>query len=500
MKNYLIRSVVLVQICSLLLVGLLIFMTDMIDNYLYIHRRSPARDLLEILLSPFYILTDNSLYSNSFFLLLHYMCVFLFFSMIVGIIIGIIWYYIKKKTLTPLPWMVDILLTEGIFIVVLCINYLIIYVFHHFSFEIERDNSLATFLFIFMGCLPLFLLGKWLWRRGKRLLGGGCLLVYGVALIFVSAVGVYAYGEKEEKDWEGYTYFNDDYPKRDSYSDDSYSDDSYSDDSYSEDSYSEDSYSEEEEDPYSDVLYETENLIYSEENNTYGTYDPFDFKLKDENYLTFDKPGEYYQWDFLKFNSDFIKKMLLDYQNIFFLEDIVPTIKPTGSDKFDKNNQLLHNFVSYLGTDSYRLTSFWYFFRNTILDHMELKQLLRYTSRARFLLKIYYLNSSAELYEDVDRVMQIPYVEERIGGRYTEEEFLKAQIKLLRAVYRNYCVTEIDRDLMNSNIRFDEIRWAYSFWARRYKEKNIPIVLGILLDVNRYVKKKYPIEYEYPAL
>lgn len=131
---------------------------------------------------------------------------------------------------------------------------------------------------------------------------------------------------------------------------------------------------------------------------------------------------------------------------------------------------------------------------------MELKQLLRYTSRARFLLKIYYLNSSAELYEDVDRVMQIPYVEERIGGRYTEEEFLKAQIKLLRAVYRNYCVTEIDRDLMNSNIRFDEIRWAYSFWARRYKEKNIPIVLGILLDVNRYVKKKYPIEYEYPAL
>jgi len=30
MKNYLIRSVVLVQICSLLLVGLLIFMTDMI--------------------------------------------------------------------------------------------------------------------------------------------------------------------------------------------------------------------------------------------------------------------------------------------------------------------------------------------------------------------------------------------------------------------------------------------------------------------------------------
>ena len=53
---------------------------------------------------------------------------------------------------------------------------------------------------------------------------------------------------------------------------------------------------------------------------------------------------------------------------------------------------------------------------------------------------------------------------------------------------------------MNSNIRFDEIRWAYSFWARRYKEKNIPIVLGILLDVNRYVKKKYPIEYEYPAL
>ena len=131
---------------------------------------------------------------------------------------------------------------------------------------------------------------------------------------------------------------------------------------------------------------------------------------------------------------------------------------------------------------------------------MKLNQLIRYSSRARFLLKIYYLNNTPALYEDIDRVMQISYVEERIDGRITEEEFLKAQVKLLRAVYRNYDVTEIDRDLLNSNIGTDEIRWAYSFWARRYKENNIPIVLGILLDVDRYVKEKYPTEYDYPQI
>jgi len=78
MKNYLIRSVVLVQICSLLLVGLLIFMTDMIDNYLYIHRRSPARDLLEILLSPFYILIIVCIVTLSFYYCIICVCFYSF--------------------------------------------------------------------------------------------------------------------------------------------------------------------------------------------------------------------------------------------------------------------------------------------------------------------------------------------------------------------------------------------------------------------------------------
>ncbi|MEB3005655.1 MFS transporter [Capnocytophaga sp. G2] len=481
MKNYLLRSIVLVQICFLLLVGLLIFMTDMIDNHLYINVGSPASELTEMLLSPFYLLTDNSQYASSFLLLLHSMCLFLFFSMVVGIIIGIIWYYIKKKSLTPIPWMADLLLTEGIFIAVLFISYLIIYIFHHFSFEIEKDASLSIFLFTLMGCLPVFLIGRWLWRRGMRLLGGITLNIYGIALVFVSAVSIYAYGQGDEKDLDQYTYSNQDYSEETSY-------------------YHYEEGESEEEDPYSDVLYEEDDIVYSEENNTYLTYNPFDFKAKSEDYLTFDKPGEYYKWNFEKFNSDFMKKILSDYQNIFFLEDITPTIKPTGQKKIDEKNQALHDFVNYLGTDSYVLSCFWHFFKNIILDHMKLNQLIRYSSRARFLLKIYYLNNTPALYEDIDRVMQISYVEERIDGHITEEEFLKAQVKLLRAVYRNYDVTEIDRDLLNSNIGTDEIRWAYSFWARRYKENNIPIVLGILLDVDRYVKEKHPTEYDYPQI
>ena len=120
---------------------------------------------------PIYILTNNSQYGNSFFLLLHSLCYFLFFSMVVGNIIGVVWYFIKKKTLNLLPWMQDLLLGEVIFIGLLVFNYLIIYLTNHFSFEIEKDSSFM-FLAAFAGCFPVFLLGRWLWRRGTRLRRG----------------------------------------------------------------------------------------------------------------------------------------------------------------------------------------------------------------------------------------------------------------------------------------------------------------------------------------
>lgn len=86
-------------------------------------------------------------------------------------------------------------------------------------------------------------------------------------------------------------------------------------------------------------------------------------------------------------------------------------------------------------------------------------------------------------------------------GGYDEEQHLKNQLKALLRVYTDQDRSEeLRRDLNNSELKYTDIRWAYSFWARRYKEKNIPITLRILLDVNKYVKDKYPKEYEKPVM
>lgn len=80
MKNYLLRSVVGVQIASFVIVGLLVLITQFINDKVYLYEYEPARDFLSIVLTPFYILINNSQYGNSFFLLLHSLCYFLFFS------------------------------------------------------------------------------------------------------------------------------------------------------------------------------------------------------------------------------------------------------------------------------------------------------------------------------------------------------------------------------------------------------------------------------------
>ena len=80
MKKYLLRSIVLVQLISLAIVGLLVFITQFINDKVYQYGYEPAEEFLKIILAPFYVLTDNSQYGNSFFLLLHSLCYFLFFS------------------------------------------------------------------------------------------------------------------------------------------------------------------------------------------------------------------------------------------------------------------------------------------------------------------------------------------------------------------------------------------------------------------------------------
>ena len=488
MKKYLLRSIVLVQLTSLAIVGLLVFITQFINDKVYIYGYEPAEEFLKVILSPFYVLIDNSQYGNSFFLLLHSLCLFLFFSMIVGNIIGVIWYYIKKKTLKPLPWMEDFLLGEVIFIGILVINYLIIYLTNHFSFEIEKDTSLLMFLAVFVGYLPVFLLGRWLWRRGIRLFGGVVLAICGITLAFVSGISIYAYHKQ---------------PKEPNFGGDSYSFEEY----FANRDYIKvektDSYVHyEEEEPIEETSEDVEfDLTYRPENNTKGSYDPLAFKADKEDYMEWDKPDEFYKWNFDKFGRDFLTELFSQVLPILDLEEISHEIDRSKESKYAQGKNL-YNFTKELGKDPYMLSSFWKHFGTFTLENMNQSQLIYHSVRARYLLKVYYLDkNNSFLYKDIYLMMEQTEKEVPASGGYNEKWMLKNQLKGLLRVYTQYDLSEeLSRDLNNSDINYDEIRWAYSFWARRYREKNIPITLRILFDVNYYVKEKYPEEYDSASL
>lgn len=484
MKNYLLRSIVLVQLTSIAIVGLLVFITQFINNKVYLYGYEPAEEFLKIVLAPFYTLTDNSQYGNSFFLLLHSLCYFLFFSMVVGNIIGVVWYYIKKKALKPLPWMEDFLLGEVIFIGLLVINYLIIYLTNHFSFELEKDTSLPMFLAAFAGFLPVFLLGRWLWRRGIRLLGGVVFAVCGITLAFVMGISIYAYHKQpKELNFGGYSYINKDYHPELMEETDSYV-------HYYEEEAIEET-PEEEEEPC---------ITYRIEEETKGTYNPLAFKADQEDYMEWDKADEFYKWDSDKFGRDFFTKLFDQVKSVLGLEEISREIDRSKESK-DAQEKNLYNFTKELGKDSYMLSSFWKHLGTFTLENMDQNQLLRYSTRARYLLKVYYLDkNNVSLYKDIYRVMEQTEKEEPVSGGYSEKWMLENQLRGLVRIYTQHNLSEeLRRDLNNSDIEDTAIRWAYSFWARRYKEKNIPITLRILFDVNSYVKEKYPEKYDKAA-
>ena len=379
--------------------------------------------------------------------------------------------------------MEDFLLGEVIFIGILVINYLIIYLTNHFSFEIEKDTSLLMFMVAFAGYLPVFLLGRWLWRRGIRLLGGVALAICGITLAFISGISIYAYHKQpKEQNFDDYSYINKDYDPEPRASD---------------------SYVYYEEEPIEESPEEEDEpcITYRIEEETKGTYNPLAFKADQEDYMEWDKPEEFYKWDSDKFGRDFFTKLFDQVKSVLGLEEIYREISRSKESK-DAQGKDLYNFTKELGKDSYMLSSFWKHFGTFTLENMDQNQLLRYSVRARYLLKVYYLDkNNVSLYKDIYRVMEQTEKEEPASGGYSEEWMLKNQLKGLLKIYTQYDLSEeLRRDLNNSDIDDTEIRWAYSFWSRRYREKNIPITLRILFDVNSYVKEKYPKEYEKPVM
>jgi len=308
------------------------------------------------------------------------------------------------------------------------------------------------------------------------------LAICGITLAFVSGISIYAYHKQpKEPNFDDYSYINKDYDPEPRATD------SYV---YYEEEPIEES-SEEEDEPC---------ITYRIEEETKGTYNPLAFKADQEDYMEWDKPEEFYKWDSDKFGRDFFTKLFDQVKSVLGLEEISREIDRSKESK-DAQGKNLYNFTTELGKDSYMLSSFWKHFGTFTLENMDQNQLLRYSARARYLLKVYYLDkNNISLYKDIYRVMEQTEKEEPASGGYSEKWMLENQLRGLVRIYTQYNLSEeLRRDLNNSDIEDTAIRWAYSFWSRRYKEKNIPITLRILFDVNSYVKEKYPEKYDKAA-
>ena len=61
------------------------------------------------------------------------------------------------------------------------------------------------------------------------------------------------------------------------------------------------------------------------------------------------------------------------------------------------------------------------------------------------------------------------------------EEDPDTQVEALQSLFNRYYINEFQDDRYNYGSYF--VRWAFTFWARRYREGNIPACLTILSQI-----------------
>lgn len=118
-------------------------------------------------------------------------------SILIGAVVTKIRQLLKKEPLPQTEWMKDILLFEGIFLGVLAVGALFWTLFTSFDDAQDRDNS----SYIFFALLPitavLFLLGRFLSRKGYRLMGMSLLGLFGIGLFYGLGVSIYLFFKGE---------------------------------------------------------------------------------------------------------------------------------------------------------------------------------------------------------------------------------------------------------------------------------------------------------------
>ena len=364
-------------------------------------------------------------------------------SILIGGVVTKIRQLLKKEPLPQTEWMKDILLFEGIFLGVLAVGALFWTLFTSFDDAQDRDNS----SYIFFALLPitavLFLLGRFLSRKGYRLMGMSLLGIFGVALSYGLGVCIYLFFKGELN--TDYDYF--DLLRR----------------------------------PSAQVVDESEydGSYIGQEHKTFSDTDTEDTYQREEV-----KDPE---WDFVAFNKDSLQKLLnneaykkvYDLNEFFIKEDryLYPMSIYAKGDTLSRKQPTLYHLQHYIDRDNNKLLAFWYYFGDSVMEAMyQSGQLGENTYMHRTLngqiadlLNVYELQGeNGQLYKDILEVMnRSSYIEDHIKG--------------LKKVFKEYEIPEFERDLMDSNSPSDGyVRWVYTFWARRFDEGNTEAVLTIL--------------------
>jgi len=364
-------------------------------------------------------------------------------SILIGAVVTKIRQLLKKEPLPQTEWMKDILLFEGIFLGVLAVGALFWTLFTSFDDARDRDNS----SYIFFALLPitavLFLLGRFLSRKGYRLMGMSLLGIFGVALSYGLGVCIYLFFKGELN--TDYDYF--DLLRR----------------------------------PSAQVVDESEydGSYIGQEHKTFSDTDTEDTYQREEV-----KDPE---WDFVAFNKDSLQKLLnneaykkvYDLNEFFIKEDryLYPMSIYAKGDTLSRKQPTLYHLQHYIDRDNNKLLAFWYYFGDSVMEAMyQSGQLGENTYMHRTLngqiadlLNVYELQGeNGQLYKDILEVMnRSSYIEDHIKG--------------LKKVFKEYEIPEFERDLMDSNSPSDGyVRWVYTFWARRFDEGNTEAVLTIL--------------------
>jgi len=364
-------------------------------------------------------------------------------SILIGGVVTKIRQLLKKEPLPQTEWMKDILLFEGIFLGVLAVGALFWTLFTSFDDARDRDNS----SYIFFALLPitavLFLLGRFLSRKGYRLMGMSLLGIFGVALSYGLGVCIYLFFKGELN--TDYDYF--DLLRR----------------------------------PSAQVVDESEydGSYIGQEHKTFSDTDTEDTYQREEV-----KDPE---WDFVAFNKDSLQKLLnneaykkvYDLNEFFIKEDryLYPMSIYAKGDTLSRKQPTLYHLQHYIDRDNNKLLAFWYYFGGSVMEAMyQSGQLGENTYMHRTLngqiadlLNVYELQGeNGQLYKDILEVMnRSSYIEDHIKG--------------LKKVFKEYEIPEFERDLMDSNSPSDGyVRWVYTFWARRFDEGNTEAVLTIL--------------------